>query len=77
MGEFLKWVAEYWWLLFFFCLCFGGGITAGAKYLIQQWQEGRRRAQENELKREMIAKGFHKILFLLNHYYEEKTGFED
>lgn len=27
--------------------------------------------------REMLAKGFHKALFLLNHYYEEKTGFED
>ncbi|MCA1829781.1 MAG: tyrosine-protein phosphatase [Myxococcales bacterium] len=27
--------------------------------------------------REMLAKGFHKVLFLLNHYYEEKTGFED
>lgn len=26
---------------------------------------------------EMLAKGFHQILFLLNHYYEEKTGFED
>jgi tyrosine-protein phosphatase SIW14 len=27
--------------------------------------------------KEMLAKGFHQILFLLNHYYEEKTGFED
>jgi tyrosine-protein phosphatase SIW14 len=27
--------------------------------------------------REMLAKGFHKILVFLNHYYEEKTGFED
>jgi protein tyrosine/serine phosphatase len=27
--------------------------------------------------KEMIAKGFHKILFFLNHYYEEKTGYED
>jgi protein tyrosine/serine phosphatase len=27
--------------------------------------------------KEMIAKGFHKALFFLNHYYEEKTGFED
>jgi protein tyrosine/serine phosphatase len=27
--------------------------------------------------REMIAKGFHKILFFLNHYYEERTGWED
>jgi tyrosine-protein phosphatase SIW14 len=27
--------------------------------------------------REMLNKGFHKVLFLLNHYYEEKTGFED
>ena len=26
---------------------------------------------------EMLAKGFHTLLFLLNHYYEEKTGFED
>jgi protein tyrosine/serine phosphatase len=26
---------------------------------------------------EMIAKGFHKILFFLNHYYEERTGWED
>jgi protein tyrosine/serine phosphatase len=26
---------------------------------------------------EMLAKGFHKLLFFLNHYYEEKTGFED
>jgi protein tyrosine/serine phosphatase len=26
---------------------------------------------------EMLAKGFHQALFLLNHYYEEKTGFED
>ena len=26
---------------------------------------------------EMIAKGFHKLLVFLNHYYEEKTGFED
>ena len=27
--------------------------------------------------KEMIAKGFHKLLVFLNHYYEEKTGFED
>lgn len=27
--------------------------------------------------KEMLAKGFHKALFLLNHYYETKTGFED
>lgn len=27
--------------------------------------------------REMLAKGFHRILVFLNHYYEEKTGFED
>jgi len=27
--------------------------------------------------KEMIAKGFHKVLFLLNHYYEEKTGWDD
>ncbi len=27
--------------------------------------------------KEMLAKGFHQALFLLNHYYEEKTGFED
>ncbi len=27
--------------------------------------------------KEMLANGFHQILFLLNHYYEEKTGFED
>ncbi|MGZ6143042.1 MAG: fused DSP-PTPase phosphatase/NAD kinase-like protein [Myxococcales bacterium] len=26
---------------------------------------------------EMLAKGFHKALFLLNHYYETKTGYED
>ena len=26
---------------------------------------------------EMLAKGFHQALFLLNHYYEQKTGFED
>jgi len=27
--------------------------------------------------KEMLSKGFHQILFLLNHYYEEKTGWED
>ena len=27
--------------------------------------------------REMLAKGFHQALFFLNHYYEEKTGWED
>ncbi len=26
---------------------------------------------------EMLANGFHKALFLLNHYYESKTGWED
>jgi protein tyrosine/serine phosphatase len=26
---------------------------------------------------EMLNMGFHKLLFVLNHYYEEKTGFED
>jgi protein tyrosine/serine phosphatase len=26
---------------------------------------------------EMMAHGFHKILWFLHHYYEEKTGFED
>jgi tyrosine-protein phosphatase SIW14 len=26
---------------------------------------------------EMLAKGFHQALFLLNHYYEEKTGWDD
>jgi tyrosine-protein phosphatase SIW14 len=26
---------------------------------------------------EMLDNGFHQILVLLNHYYEEKTGFED
>jgi|SRR5215468_9790174 len=26
---------------------------------------------------EMLAKGFHRLLVFLNHYYEEKTGFED
>jgi protein tyrosine/serine phosphatase len=26
---------------------------------------------------EMVNKGFHMALFLLNHYYEEKTGWED
>jgi len=25
----------------------------------------------------MLKLGFHKSLFLLNHYFEEKTGFED
>jgi tyrosine-protein phosphatase SIW14 len=27
--------------------------------------------------KEMIDMGFHKALFLLNHYFEEKTGYED
>jgi protein tyrosine phosphatase (PTP) superfamily phosphohydrolase (DUF442 family) len=27
--------------------------------------------------KEMLAKGFHQLLVFLNHYYEEKTGFED
>src|SRR5439155_8620420 len=27
--------------------------------------------------KEMLAKGFHQILVFLNHYYEEKTGFDD
>ena len=44
--------------LFLFCLIFGGGIFAGAKSLIQQWQLGRRREQENNLKRDMVAQGF-------------------
>jgi hypothetical protein len=58
MAEFLQWLAAYWWLVFLFFLFFGGGIWAGAKHLIQQYQDGRRRAQENELKRDMIARGF-------------------
>jgi protein tyrosine/serine phosphatase len=27
--------------------------------------------------KEMLAKGFHKVLFLLNHYFEEKTHWDD
>jgi tyrosine-protein phosphatase SIW14 len=26
---------------------------------------------------EMLGYGFHRILFLMNHYFEERTGFED
>jgi hypothetical protein len=58
VADFLQWLAANWWLVFVFFLFFGGGIWAGAKYLIQQYQDGCRRAQENELKRDMIAKGF-------------------
>ena len=27
--------------------------------------------------KEMLANGFHKVLVFLNHYYEERTGFDD
>jgi SOS response regulatory protein OraA/RecX len=37
---------------------FGGGIFAGAQSLIKQWQLARRKEQEIDLKRDMVAKGF-------------------
>jgi len=55
---FLQWLTANWWVLFVFILCFGGGTWAGVKYLFQQWQDGRRREYETELKRDMVAKGF-------------------
>jgi hypothetical protein len=62
MQEVLAALCSYWWLVFFFLLVFGGGFFAGAKSLIQQWRQAgfqaRRREQENELKRDMVAKGF-------------------
>jgi hypothetical protein len=62
MQEALALLCSYWWLVFFFLLVFGGGFFAGAKSLIQQWRhagfQARRREQENELKRDMVAKGF-------------------
>jgi len=58
MEDFLNWLTMNWWVLFLFMICFGGGIWAGAKHLVHQWQEGRRREQETVLKRDMVAKGF-------------------
>jgi hypothetical protein len=62
MQETLALLCSYWWLVFFFLLVFGGGFLAGAKSLIKQWRQAgfqaRRREQENELKRDMVAKGF-------------------
>jgi hypothetical protein len=47
-----------WWVPVLFLFIFGGGFFAGAKSLIQQWQQARRKNQENDLKRDMVAKGF-------------------
>src|SRR5438477_5499594 len=47
-----------------------GLIVGHFQVFRQHWKPG-------DAYREMIAKGFHKALFLLNHYYEEKTGWED
>jgi hypothetical protein len=62
MQDVLALLCSYWWLVFFFLLVFGGGFFAGAKSLIQQWRQAgfqaRRREQENDLKRDMVAKGF-------------------
>lgn len=62
MQDLLALLCSHWWLVFFFLLVFGGGFLAGAKSLIQQWRQtgfqARRREQENDLKRDMVAKGF-------------------
>jgi hypothetical protein len=62
LQEALTLLCSYWWLVFFFLLRFGGGFFAGAKALIQQWRQAgfqaRRREQENDLKRDMVARGF-------------------
>jgi SOS response regulatory protein OraA/RecX len=61
MQDVLALLCSYWWLAFIF-LAFGGGFFAGAKSLIHQWRQAgfqaRRREQENDLKRDMVAKGF-------------------
>jgi uncharacterized protein Smg (DUF494 family) len=54
----LTWLTAYWWLIFFFLLIFGGGIWGAVRYLFRQWNQTRRKDQENNLKRDMIAKGF-------------------
>jgi hypothetical protein len=62
MQDLVALLCSYWWLVFFIVLVFGGGFFAGAKSLIQQWRragfQARQREQENDLKREMVAKGF-------------------
>lgn len=47
------------------------GLIVG---LTRIYQQGWTPAQAYK---EMIAKGFHKILVFLNHYFETRTGFED
>jgi hypothetical protein len=58
MPAVFDWLCLYWWVPFFFCLVFGGGIFAGAKSLIEQWQRARRKERDTDLKRDMVAKGF-------------------
>jgi hypothetical protein len=62
MDKLLETVAANWFWVFLFLLIFGGGIAGavggGIKYLIGEWRRARHWQQENELKRDMIAKGF-------------------
>lgn len=47
------------------------GLVIGLHRVFHQgWQPDR-------AYREMLDNGFHRALFLLNHYYEEKTGWDD
>jgi hypothetical protein len=58
MVDVLSLLCSYWWAAFFFVAIFGSGIFAWTRSLIQQRQLARRREQENDLKRDMVAKGF-------------------
>jgi hypothetical protein len=58
MPDVFGWLCLYWWVPFLFCMVFGGGIVAAAKSVIQQRQRARRKEQDNDLKRDMVARGF-------------------
>jgi hypothetical protein len=58
MVDVLSLLCSYWFVAFLFLAVFGSGIFAWTRSLIQQWQLARRREQENDLKRDMVAKGF-------------------
>jgi hypothetical protein len=58
MQDILALLCANWWVPVLFVILFGSGFFAGAKSLLQQWQQARRKNQENDLKRDMVAKGF-------------------
>lgn len=58
MVDVVSLLCSYWFVAFLFLAVFGSGIFAGTRSLIQQRHLARRREQENDLKRDMVAKSF-------------------